>query len=549
MSIIEELTSWSRRFGKAAQVHKLELLDNLHQTDIRGAKKLLALHDTLLFMRAYPDSAQVHQSVCLAIEKLRLRLGNKREMLANTGYPGTANSYSYSYGVLQRLTKMVPGTLCIDWEEVDDSSVPNDVLSALALASEQMGLEDQTLLLEEWLQQTTPAGQTDLEALLSRVEHSGCSLPIQEFLFEACDLPYVYPLTDAGSGRAEVNWPVNKLHVQSRPIDRNKFDLSAFIRKPLGGYQQLNAVQGEAFIQTALKALCCRNLEIFPLIYANPEDVVLTRPYHGLQIALVGVLPEQRSVLESLFFFMVLKNGVPVAYGPAGACLGCCEMGINLFPEFRGGEIRLIYALFMRAMYHLASVRYFFLTPYGMGEDNEDALRSGAFWFYRKLGFLPTNPSVETLARAEEALMQKHAGHRSSRRVLKKLSHTSACLDLSGGKITPLSQGELGVAVSRNVGCRHGHQTNKAEQAAATRLKKTLGAGFSGWSKQERHGWRRLAPVLNLIEDLKDWKASDKIRLLDLIKAKGSRHERDFQKKLTRYKGLGGALHVECNRS
>ena len=56
-----------------------------------------------------------------------------------------------------------------------------------------------------------------------------------------------------------------------------------------------------------------------------------------------------------------------------------------------------------QVLFHLASVRYFVLTPYGMGEDNDEALQSGAFWFYRKLGFRAANPEVEALAVREEA--------------------------------------------------------------------------------------------------------------------------------------------------
>ena len=67
----------------------------------------------------------------------------------------------------------------------------------------------------------------------------------------------------------------------------------------------------------------------------RPADVCLVDCGRGLQVLLAGVLPPRRAPLEALFFFLILKNGVPIAYGPASSFLGCCEMGINLFPEFR----------------------------------------------------------------------------------------------------------------------------------------------------------------------------------------------------------------------
>ena len=71
-------------------------------------------------------------------------------------------------------------------------------------------------------------------------------------------------------------------------------------------------------------------------------------------------------------------------------------------------------------------------------EVDEDALRTGAFWFYRKLGFKPTNPEIEALARGEERRMAAQPGYRSDRRMLRRLSRTEAFLDLSGGKRRPL---------------------------------------------------------------------------------------------------------------
>ena len=227
---------------------------------------------------------------------------------------------------------------------------------------------------------------------------------------------------------------------------------------------------GQGVIDLALQTLCARSLEIYPLIYANPADVVLADCGRGMQVALVGVVPEWRSALESLHFFLILKNGVPVAYGPAAAFLGCCEMGINLFPEFRGGEIRYIYAQFMRVLHHRLGVDYFFLTRYGMGEGNPEAIRTGAFWFYRKLGFQPTNPDVEALARAEESRMRARPGYRSDRRTLHRLSHTEAYLDLSAGKCRPFDFGRFGLALGRHIAEKFDGDRALARKRCAARV-------------------------------------------------------------------------------
>jgi len=59
----------------------------------------------------------------------------------------------------------------------------------------------------------------------------------------------------------------------------------------------------------------------------------------------------------------------------------------------------------------------FTIDPYQLGLGNDEAIESGAFWFYRKLGFRPMDPAIERLARAEEK-----RGRRSSAATLRKLA-------------------------------------------------------------------------------------------------------------------------------
>ena len=57
---------------------------------------------------------------------------------------------------------------------------------------------------------------------------------------------------------------------------------------------------------------------------------------------------------------------------------GCCELGINVFEPYRGVEMRAMYSQLLRALHHVLGVDYYFMTPYGMGEGNDEAIRSGA---------------------------------------------------------------------------------------------------------------------------------------------------------------------------
>jgi hypothetical protein len=533
---VEELFALCRRFGAAEAGRKALLLETVTSLTSLSAKRIRLLHDTLYFMRAYPDNAHVLGAVVNAIAGLRSLVDTytggdaHHHAFANTGIPGSSNTYEFSYAVLLRLVELFPGALEVDWNEVTDKSVLGNALILTLAAGEVRGLEDEYVSFREWLRDCkSHEAETDLETVLRMFRKSTLDPRQQEHAFETCALPIVYDLIAPGSGRCEVGLMPETVFYQKQPIARERFPLRPKIIRPLSGQTLLERRVGRRMIDMALAALCSRNLEIHPLIYANPADVTVIDCNRGVQVVLVGVVPEFRPALESNLYFMILKNGVPIAYGPACIFDGCCEMGINLFPEFRGGEIRYIYAQFMRALYHAAHVRYFFLVSYGMGEGNPEALKSGAFWFYRKLGFRATEPDVEALARKEEAIMRRRPAYRSSLATLRELSYTNAYFDLSDGSCKPLDFGSVGRAVSRFMTDRFKGDRRRAERVTARELTDALGiSDYAGWAPAERVALQRLAPLLSLTDALTSWPNADKPKLARLLRAKGARSELDY---------------------
>jgi hypothetical protein len=245
----------------------------------------------------------------------------------------------------------------------------------------------------------------------------------------------------------------------------------------------------------------------------------------GFQILLAGVVPEHRSAFDALFYFLVTKNGVAIGYGPASVFVGCCELGINLFPEFRGAEIWYVYGQLMRVLHQVLGAECFFLTKYAMGEGNEDAIRTGAFWFYRRMGFRPTIAAVETLARQEEVEMRRRPRHRSDGKTLRKLAKSEAYLDLSGGRCRPVSFGKLGVAITRSLATQSGGDRAKAERLALARATRVLVIrDLPSWLPDERRALGAAAPMVSVL-GVESWKGRDRSNLLRYIRAKGARSE------------------------
>jgi len=529
--LLARFESVHRRFGAEARREKKRLLRALGEKGSVSIDELPELASALEFVRAYPDDEEVLSRASEVIQGLRARVqtagAEDATELEDSGVPGSTCRYAYSYAVLDRLTRRFPGSLEVDWENFEDQGRLGSVLELGFTAPEGEANEYWPYAWSDWIARTGSRRRgSDLGFLLELLARSNRSSLEQAALFEMCDIPIRYSLNEPGTAKGETTISDTRPAFQRGDVPKERFELRPEILRPLGLPRPLSPVRGAEVIDACTAALASRLLEIHPLIYASTADVLLVPFERGVSIVLAGVLPEHRAPLGASYFFLVLKNGVPVAYGPAAPLFGACELGINVFPEFRGGEIRYFYAQFMRLLHHALGVELFYLTRYGMGEDNPDAIASGAFWFYRKLGFVPTNPAVERLARDEETRMQADPKYRSDRKMLRRLSHTEAVLDLSGGRRRPFDFGGLGLRVSEAIAARYdGDRERAVGKASANALKALAVRDFTRWTADERASLGRLAPILELIPELAGLRGADRDRLVRIVRGKGSRSE------------------------
>jgi hypothetical protein len=543
--LVAELQAVHRTFGSAARREKKRLLRALAGGAALDVGDLPELCAVLEFVRAHPDDAQVLALAREVIVGLRDRVAREPAELDDTGVPGSVCRYPYSYAVLQRLDRRFPGALEIDWDAFEDQTLLSSLLALCFTGPEGEANEYWPYAWPDFIERSGSRRSSDLGFFLRLLQTSGRSAVEQAALFEMCDIPIRYVLDQPGSGRPEVEVEAGEPFFQAEALPKERFELAPEIVRPLRLPRALSRARAERVLDACTAALASRSLEIHPLIYASPDDVLLVRFDRGVAVVLAGVLPEHRAPLGGSYFFMVLKNGVPAAYGPAAPLFGACELGINVFPEFRGGEIRFFYSQFMRLLHHAFGVELFHLTRYGMGEDNPDAIASGAFWFYRKLGFVPTSPAVEAMAREEEARMRREPGHRSDRKMLRRLSRTEAVLDLSARRRAPFDFGALGMAVSRDIAARHDGDRAAAVRTASARVRRALGVrDFSRWSADERAALERLSLVLDLVPDLASFGARAKSTLIRILRSKGSSSETVATRLLAQHARLEAALRA-----
>ncbi len=251
---------------------------------------------------------------------------------------------------------------------------------------------------------------------------------------------------------------------------------------------------------------------------------------------------------------LIFKNGVPCGYAEGLTLFERTEVGLNLFYTFREGESAWVYARLLRLMRQLLGARVFSVEPYQLGFHNDEGIQSGAFWFYRKLGFRPALPRLARLVEREERKLAERPGYRSPAHVLRQLatghmlyeaptsstdqhapsSSKEARTSSTVEQATTSSTGEwddfhlrrLGLAVQRRIAARHDGDPERARRAAVKRIERALGAAAARWNEDERRAFRDLSLVLALIPDLSRWTPDEKRALLRLA-PRQSRPRRD----------------------
>jgi hypothetical protein len=122
---------------------------------------------------------------------------------------------------------------------------------------------------------------------------------------------------------------------------------------------------------------------------------------------------------------------MPIGYFEGLSLFERMESGFNLYYTFRDGETAWLYARILCVMRHFAGVTTFSIDPYQIGFENEEGIESGAFWFYRKLGFRSVDRDVMELVQTEERKIANRSGYRTSARTLKRLAESPMVFELN----------------------------------------------------------------------------------------------------------------------
>ena len=296
--------------------------------------------------------------------------------------------------------------------------------------------------------------------------------------------------------------------------------------------RQLSILGGRKVVDLARGCMVTRSRDLDAFSYGDPRDVRLVDCGGGLAFVGIGVIPERRLLLESVYAFLTLRNGVPIGYVLAGALFGSAEIAYNVFEPWRGAEAARIYGRVIGMVRHLFGADSFTIVPYQLGDDNEEAIQSGAWWFYQKLGFRARDPGASALMRRELALMKRNPRHRSSIATLRQLARHNLFWQVGRARadvMGPLPLAQVGVAVMRRLAARYGRDRTAAEDASLREAQALLGTDAPrGWRAGEALAWRRWSPLVTTLPGVARWSPAEKAALIEVVRANGGVRESDF---------------------
>ncbi len=550
MTGVTKLEKLQRQFGGDAAARKLALLDGLARARLPSPQAVLRLHEALCFLRAYPDGPDVLSKVEQMLGTFADRPDLRRHAaeLESSGIAGTSILYPFYEETSRWLVDRWPDRVTIEWEQIEESSIEwlDGALELLVLPAEVPAVDEYGDSVREWIDRLKRPDETDAAFLVRRLAALQATPVLRQFIYEKLDLWLrVEPGPDTPS-RSRAKAPRRRIVWQSAPLSGTRPDLKEELRRPPQAVRDLSARQGARYVEMAREAMVTRSRDLDAFAYGDPADVRLVDCGDGLEFAAIGMLPERRLLLEAVYGFLTLKNGVPIGYVLNSALFGSAEIAYNVFDAYRGADAAHVYGRVVSMVHHLFGADSFTIYPYQLGDRNKEGLASGAWWFYQKFGFRARDPRVLKLMERELARMRRIAGYRSDTDTLAELARENVYWhrgrersDVIG--LLPLA--DVGLEVTALLQRRPTMSREQAGLSLEREAAALLGVrSLRGWSAGERLAWRRWAPLVMALPGVARWSRDNRKALVAVIRAKGGRRESDFVRAFDRHRPLRRAL-------
>ena len=546
IAAVDELRRIALAFDEASSARKSAALARCASRAIEDPTALLAYHDCLLCLLAYPQT----RALCAAArrELARVALASRRitahgsarsrAKLANTGIAWTPVTINFGWDIARWLATRFAKRAEIDSFDDDGGALAAILAAALPTIESELvaGAEDPAALLE-----AASAGHrgTRLGWLVAAFERLRCDDALRAHLFDT--LHAYIAIEPAGTmlSRTFVRGLPGRTFYHRDGLVR-AVDLGSLLEEPLPALRRLTRRERQHVVDAGRAMLAALGRETDAIALAYPDGVAWHEVGGGVAVALYTIEPARRNPLDSHIGMMLFKNGIPVGYGGGWPFAGTCRIGVNIFAAFRGAESALLFGQVLRVYAQRFAVGRFVVEPSQFGGTNKEGLQSGAFWFYYRLGFRPIDARAAALAGAEWTRMQAGRGYRTPIAELRRFTRSD--LELRSRDTPACEPADLSGAATAWIDAHHEGNRTAALAAARRIVTRALdGVDDERWPQSERLAFGELALLIAQIRDVSRWSAMDKRNLIAWMRAKGGDEFR-FHALLARHPRLRAAL-------
>lgn len=553
--LLSQLEKSKHQFGADHRVRTERLLVRLGQRRFRDVDSLIRFHEALLFIRSHPHSEAAFRGAEEILSSFAQRVDLLRkagvdltptDYIEYSGIAGTVISGAFSYDITRQLVKRYAEKVEVDWSYQKHERLGSTLPRFLPLLYEDSLVEANIPYLS-WVHAAT-RGQKggDLAWLVRQFERLKLSQRAKAELFDSLELHIRWDLGNSNASRTLNKRRVGQVFYHTGPlIRRSEVSLDREFGSPSIELTKLSPARGKAMQDLLRDATTVRYRELYGITHGDPRTVVRADVGRGVEIFLWGLPPERRLPLRAYHAGFTLKNGAPINYIEGITICERMEIGFNTFYTFRDGESAWVYATVLRLLHQIAGVTCISIDPYQIGFHNEEAIDSGAFWFYRKLGFRPTHPELARLMAAEEKRIADDSKYRTASRVLRRLSAGNMVYEApgsSGGDWDRFSIRNLGLAVQRRMSREFDGDAEKIRTMSAGETILALRMNRRSLNKRELRAFDDLALVLALIPDLQEWSESEKRKVIQIVRAKAGSDESRYARLLQSHAKLRAAI-------
>jgi hypothetical protein len=552
---LAELEAARRNYGPQAAKRTEALLSSFAGFRCKDSESLIRFHDALLFLRAFPQNARVAKLAEDLLSKVEAEVIRLRESGADmevfddehvSGIAGTTLREEHTYEVARWLAKLYPRQMTAEWQiDKQYGRLVNALPRFMPLLEDDSFVEPDIPFMK-WMSNAAGKDGREWLWLMEQLEAASLSLKEKTELYDALGLVLDFNLTKSPASRTCSRRKASRLFTHDAPlIQRKQVSLADELSSPDLPLRKLDSAEAEQLLNQAREALTVRHRELYGTTRADATHVYQADVGRGVQIFLWGLPPDRRLPLRAYHAGCTFKNGVPINYLEAISLFDWVEVGFNTFYTYRDGETAWIYSKVLHLLHQLTGVSCVSVYPYQIGNENEEAIQSGAFWFYRKLGFRPGKPELLALTEREEKKLAKDPQHRTSANMLRKLANGHIFYEFADaprGLYDTFSTRNIGLAVQQRMAPSYDCNLERMHRATTASLASTLQVNADDWSAPEHESFSNFAYALSLIPEIANWPQEQKQQLVQAIRAKAAPEEKDYLGLLQKHESLKDVL-------